>query len=102
MNFLFRLNLGYFNGIQVHKTEWLKNLKLNSVGFGFQSELLIKAIKEGKTYVEIPYVHVERPGGGATKVFKLKNIFSVIKTIFHLFFWGLKKKKKLKQEAGHV
>ncbi|HDR68484.1 MAG TPA: hypothetical protein ENN61_05475 [Bacteroidaceae bacterium] len=71
----------------------MKDIKLNSTGFGFQSELLIKAIREGKSYIEVPYIHVERPGGGATKIFKLKNIFSVLKTIIHLTFWKPQKKK---------
>jgi len=97
MNVFFRLSLKYYNGIQIHKTEWLRNIKLNSAGFGFQSELLIKAIKEGKTYTEVPYIHVERPGGGATKIFKLKNIWSVFKTIIHLAFWKPNKRKKPKQ-----
>ncbi len=99
MNVFFRLSLKYYNGIQIHKTEWLKKIKLNSTGFGFQSELLIKAIKEGKTYIEVPYIHVERPGGGATKIFKPKNIWSVLKTIIHLAFWKPNKKNKQNQEA---
>lgn len=94
MNLIFCLNLKYFNGIQIHQTEWLRNLKLKSTGFGFQAELLIKAIKDGKSYVEVPYRHIERPGGGATKAFKLANIISVIKTILHLYFWQFKAKSK--------
>ncbi len=86
MNLIFRLNLKYYNGIQIHQTEWLKNLELKSSGFGFQAELLIKAIKDGRSYVEVPHIHIERPGGGKTKIFKLKNIISVIKTIFCLYF----------------
>jgi glycosyltransferase involved in cell wall biosynthesis len=99
MNILFGMNLKYFNGIQIHKTEWLKNIELKSTGFGFQSELLVKALKQGKTYLEVPYIHVERPGGGATKIFKWKNICSVVRTILHLLFWKPLNNKKKNQEV---
>ena len=101
MNSIFRLELKYFNGIQIHQTEWLKNLELKSNGFGFQAELLIKALRDGKRYVEVPYIHTERPGGGATKILKLKNIISVIKTISYLYFWQVKHGNQ-RQEVKHV
>lgn len=86
MNFIFHLDLKYFNGIQIHQTEWLKDVSIESSGFGFQAELLIKSIKDDKSYVEVPYMHIERLGGGATKIFKLKNIISIMKTIYQLYF----------------
>lgn len=84
LNLIFKLNLKYYNGPQIHRTEWLRNLKLKSSGFGFQAEVLINAIKDGQDYIKVPIVYTERPGGGATKIFDLKNIFSVINTICRL------------------
>ncbi|MBP7831084.1 MAG: glycosyltransferase family 2 protein [Kiritimatiellae bacterium] len=89
MNFLFRMNMKYFNGPQIHRTDWLKQLVLRNSGYGFQAEVLIKAIKGGKSYVEIPIRYTERPGGGESKVFKLKNIVSVAKTLVTLWLWNL-------------
>ena len=90
LNFLFRLNLKYYNGIQIHKTDWIKNLNLYSDGFGFMAEIVLKAIMEGRSYIEVPYKHRERPGGGVTKIFKIKNIKSVIQTIFYLCIWSIR------------
>jgi len=91
MNLLFSMHLKYFNGLQIHKTEWLQRSDLQSDGFGFQAELLIKAIKEGHSYLEVPTFHTERPGGGKTKIFKMKNIQSVARTVIDLLLWNLKR-----------
>jgi cellulose synthase/poly-beta-1,6-N-acetylglucosamine synthase-like glycosyltransferase len=90
VNILFVMHLKYFNGLQVHKTEWLQHADVTSDGFGFQAELLIKAIKEGRTYLQVPTIHTERPGGGETKIFKLKNIRSVVTTVADIFLWNIK------------
>ncbi len=90
MNSIFRLNLKYFNGIQIHVSEWMKRLDLYSDGFGFFAEIVIKAVREGRSYLEVPYKHRERPSGGVTKIFRVKNIEFVIKTIIHLYLWHMK------------
>lgn len=91
MNLLFGLRLRYFNGLQIHRTAWLRQADIKSDGFGFQAELLLKAIKEGHDYLEVPTIHTERPGGGETKIFKFKNVVSVIRTVFSLFIWQVKR-----------
>ena len=81
LNSLFRMNLRYFNGLQIHETNWLQGVNLRSQGFAFQAELLIRALRDGRTHLEIPYRHRERPGGGTSKLFRLRNIVSVFRTI---------------------
>jgi len=98
LNLIFNLDLRYFNGLQIHQTEWLKNIEIKSTGFGFQAELLIKAFRDGKSYVEVPYIHRERPGGGATKIFKPKNIFSVVRTILYFILIKLNSGFSIKHE----
>jgi hypothetical protein len=44
--------------------------------------------------VEIPICYTERPGGGESKVFKLKNIVSVLKTLILLWLWNLTKGRR--------
>jgi hypothetical protein len=68
----------------------MKRLDLYSDGFGFFAEIVIKAVREGRSYLEVPYKHRERPSGGVTKIFRVKNIESVIKTIIHLYLWHMK------------
>ena len=91
MNILFCLRLKYFNGLQVHRTDWLKQANIRSEGFGFQAEQLIMAIKDGLSYLQVPTIHTERPGGGETKIFKMKNIGSVTCTVAALFLWNIKR-----------
>jgi glycosyltransferase involved in cell wall biosynthesis len=91
MNMLFCMHLKYFNGLQIHRTEWLQRANIESDGFGFQAELLIKAIKGGHSYLQVPTIHTERPGGGETKIFKTKNIRSVARTVAGLFLWNIKR-----------
>lgn len=91
MNVLFCMRLRYFNGLQIHRTSWLQKASAESSGFGFQAELLIKAIKEGLSYREVPTIHTERPGGGATKIFKVSNICSVGTTMTKLLCWNVKR-----------
>jgi hypothetical protein len=85
LNSLFGMRLRYFNGLQIHETSWLRGVTLRSQGFAFQAELLIRALRDGRTHLEVPYRHRERPGGGKTKIFKIGNIVSVIRAILLLY-----------------
>jgi glycosyltransferase involved in cell wall biosynthesis len=85
LNFMLKENLRYYNGMQIHRTDWLKQVEITSVGFGYQAEVLVHALKQGKKYLQIPVDCMERPGGGMTKVFKPQNIKSVMQTILHLY-----------------
>jgi len=86
LNALFARRLRYYNGLQIHSTEWLRTMPLESVGFGFQAELLLWAIRTRKRILQVPTWHQERPGGGATKIFKWRNIISVLGTLLRLRF----------------
>ena len=91
LNALLRLDLKYYNGLQVHLTDWVKHVPIKSSGFGFQAEILVAAINDGKSYLQVPTAYVERPEGGVTKIFKLKNMLSVLRTISRL--WLMRKKR---------
>jgi glycosyltransferase involved in cell wall biosynthesis len=102
MNILFGMHLRYFNGLQIHRTEWLRRADVKSDGFGFQAELLIRAIKEGQSYLEVPTIHTERPGGGETKIFKIKNVRSVARTVAGLFWWNIRRILGGKESVKHA
>jgi glycosyltransferase involved in cell wall biosynthesis len=83
LNFLFGLKLKYYNGIVVHKTNLIKKMNLSTDSFAYQAEILIKLIRRGHTYKEVPmYINVEEK----TSMFKLKNILGVVLTIIRMFF----------------
>jgi dolichol-phosphate mannosyltransferase len=85
MNALFRLDLKYYNGIQVYRRELIQNVQSSSDGFALQSEILVKLLTMGNTYIEVGLKMQERVQG-ESKAVKFKNIVDVIKTVIRLFF----------------
>jgi len=100
LNALLHLDLKYYNGLQVHLTDWIKHVQIKSSGFGFQAEVLVAAINDGKSYLQVPTAYVERPGGGVTKIFKLRNILSVLRTVSHLWLMTRKRASETQKELG--
>ncbi|MEW6055560.1 MAG: glycosyltransferase family 2 protein [Bdellovibrionota bacterium] len=83
MNLLFRLDLKYYNGHNVFPTKAV-NAESLSPGFAFAAEILVRLLKNGYTYCQVPMV-VQPRINGETKAFKIKNIVSVLKSIATLF-----------------
>ena len=85
-NFFFGLNLKYYNGLCVYKRDILL-CALPSVGdsFAFSAETLIALLKSGANYVEVP-TKIKAKVSGKTSAFRLKNVISVIKAMFSLFW----------------
>jgi len=83
LNLLFGLKLKYYNGIVVHKTKLIKKIRMSTDSFAYQAEILIKLIRRGCTYKEVPmYINVEEK----TSMFRFKNILGVVLTILRMFF----------------
>lgn len=84
LNFLFRLNLPYYNGLVLHRTELLRTITIETNGYSYQSEALIKLLRRGATTVTVavPLAHSD-PN---TRAFKLKNILRVGNTIWRLIW----------------
>lgn len=75
--------LKYYNGLQIHEAGVLKGLHIESRGYGFQPEVLVKALRLTKTVVEVPMDLIEREKG-ESKAFRLKNVLDVARTIGRL------------------
>jgi glycosyltransferase involved in cell wall biosynthesis len=73
-------HLTYYNGLQIHQAPVLKRLRIQSRGYGFQAEVLVKALRLTKTYLEVPMDLIERQQG-ESKAFRLKNFVDVWKTL---------------------
>jgi glycosyltransferase involved in cell wall biosynthesis len=82
--------LKYYNGLQIHPAAVLKHLTIQSVGYGFQAEVLVKSLRRTRTYVEVPMDLTERQEG-ESKAFRLKNAVDVVRTLMrlHAFDGGL-------------
>jgi glycosyltransferase involved in cell wall biosynthesis len=85
MNLLFGLQIKYYNGIQIYRREFIQNVSTHSDGFALMSEILVKLLTKGSTYIEVGIKMQERVQGDS-KAVKLKNILDVIKTVVRLFF----------------
>jgi dolichol-phosphate mannosyltransferase len=75
--------LRYYNGLQIHRADVLKALSIESHGFGFQAEVLVKALRQTSTYLEIPMDLTERRGG-ESKAFNVRNAVDVVRTLRRL------------------
>ena len=73
-------HLTYYNGLQIHQAPILKSLKIESRGYGFQAEVLVKALRKTKTYIEVPMDLIERVQG-ESKAFKMRNVVDVMRTL---------------------
>ena len=81
--------LTYYNGLQIHRAPILKSLRIESHGYGFQAEVLVKALRLAPSYVEVPMELIEREKG-ESKAFRVKNFVDVWRTLRLLMAleWG--------------
>src|SRR5262249_48126395 len=83
VNGITRRRLRYYNGLQIHRADVLQGLEIESSGFGFQAEVLVKALRVTRTFIEVPMDLIEREHG-ESKAFRLKNAVDVARTLKRL------------------
>jgi glycosyltransferase involved in cell wall biosynthesis len=83
INLITGRRLQYYNGLQIHRADVLKGLRIESSGYGFQPEVLIKSLRLTKTYLEVPMDLIERKQG-ESKAFRMKNVIDVARTLRRL------------------
>lgn len=83
VNLITRRGLKYYNGLQIHPAPVLKGLRIESTGYGFQAEVLVKSLHLTQTYLEVPMDLIERKRG-ESKAFRLKNAVDVVRTLTRL------------------
>lgn len=86
LNLLFGFHLKYYNGLVLYESSLVKKVKMTTDSFAFQAEILIRLLKRGCSYKEVP-MYIKKPDEGhKTKVFKIKNLIGVASSITRLFF----------------
>jgi glycosyltransferase involved in cell wall biosynthesis len=85
LDVLFSQHLQYFNGLSIYPVEFLRRDPVTTFGFGFQAEVLLKALNFGLSYIEVGLPIDARTAGGS-KAVTLANILSVLSTLVRLFF----------------
>ena len=83
INFLFGLRLRYFNGPCVHRRSLLQSVPMRTHGFAYMAAILVRLIRSGCSYVEVP-MPLQSRQHGRSKAFKPKNVASVLRTIGEL------------------
>lgn len=88
LNLITRRGLRYYNGLQIHPAGVLKPMQIESTGFGFQPEVLVKSLRLTRTLIEVPMDLIEREQGEST-AFRWRNIVDVARTLRRL--WRLER-----------
>lgn len=97
VNRLFGLRLRYFNGPCVHRRVLLQVVPMRTHGFAYMAAILVRLIRSGRSYVEVP-MRLQIRQHGQSKAFKPKNIVSVLTTIASLF-WEVRIKDRQKYSS---
>lgn len=79
----FSVSLKYLNGTVMYRRSVLEGIAIKNSGFFYQAELLIKTIRKGYRYVEVPYIQRQRINGRSKSV-TLKALSAVLKGYFTL------------------
>ncbi len=85
INFLFGLNIRYYNGPCIVRTDLAKNFVPSTSSFAYMAVILIRSLKRGFSYQEMPFALRAR-GHGKTKAFHLRNIINVMRDVLILFW----------------
>lgn len=90
INLTFNTRLNYTNGSVIYKTSILRKIKLESRGFFFQTEILLRLIKSGYLYAEIP-TFLSRRSTGVSKALSRLSLYNVVrdylKTIYGIYIY---------------
>jgi|ETNmetMinimDraft_13_1059891.scaffolds.fasta_scaffold40996_1 glycosyltransferase involved in cell wall biosynthesis len=83
INISFGTNLNYTNGTVVYNTLALRSIKLHSTGFFYQTELLVKLVRRGFLYAEVPQLLGTRRGGKSTAL-TLRSLCNLVWSFIRL------------------
>jgi glycosyltransferase involved in cell wall biosynthesis len=84
LNVLFNVRLRYYTGPCVYRAEVAKTLRPITQGSMIVPELLLRLIKAGESYIELPLQPKPR-SSGQTKTFRPRNVASVVLSVWRLF-----------------
>ncbi|MEK6983824.1 MAG: glycosyltransferase family 2 protein [Nanoarchaeota archaeon] len=86
LNILFGFHIKYYNGLVLYESSLVKKVRMTTDSFAFQAEILIRLLKKGYSYKEVP-MHIKEPAKGhTTKIFKIRNLVGVVSSVTRLFF----------------
>lgn len=100
INCTFRTSLNYTTGTVLYRRSLLKELPSRRVGFFFQTDSLIRLVKRGYLFAEVPY-RLRQRRGGKSKAVRLRSLGDIIRGYLKLVSdVYLKKTEKMKDHAA--
>jgi len=90
LNFIFGLDLIYYNGMAIYKKSTLENIRFKSNSFTWQIGLIVQVYKNDNLQVKMVPTLLNERNLGNSKAFSIKNSINVIYSIFKIFLWNLK------------
>jgi glycosyltransferase involved in cell wall biosynthesis len=84
VNSLFGLKVHYYNGSVVHRCNLIRQVDIRTNSFAYQAESLVKLLKRGYTYVEVPYTSATYDGV-FSHAMRPKNLIAVFKALVVLY-----------------
>jgi glycosyltransferase involved in cell wall biosynthesis len=73
--------LRYFNGCPLFRRADVVRFQVEATGFGYQAEFLTRLLHEGRSYIELPVVSMDREGSGSIN---LRNFISVAHSLLKI------------------
>lgn len=73
--------LHYYNGCPIYLRYDALRFHVETTGFGYQAEFLTRLLHEGRSYVEVPLVSIDREGSGSLN---LRNFISVAHSLLKI------------------
>lgn len=83
INSTFLVNFSYTNGTVLYRRSILKELDFRSMGFFFQTDILVRAVKKGYLFAEVPY-RLGLRKDGVSKAVTFPSLFKVVKGYLRL------------------
>ena len=91
VNRLFGLRLRYFQGPCVYPTALARELPMSTQGFVLLTEMLLRTVKAGHSYAEIP-MHIQPRRYGRSSALSLRNVTTAATIVARLYvelrLWG--------------
>ncbi len=85
MNKISGLKLNYYNGPVIHRTKSIQKQANFTHSFAFQAEILCQSIWSGGSFTQVG-VEIQESAGRESNALKIKNVLSVISTLFRLCY----------------
>ena len=83
INTTFSVNFNYTNGTVLYRKSLLKALNYRSKGFFFQTDILVRVVRQGYLFCEVPY-SLGRRGNGKSKAVTFPSLMKVMCGYFRL------------------